>query len=169
MGDGAIFKTNRSVLRVFSEIMSIKADDVAVLTYTTLRRSVQAPWQARMTVKLWLPEGHPVRADALQVVSELVANACEHVPYGPRREWLMLRLGFGDGFVRLEVIDPGTPDWRPTTIPHRISAPEAERGRGLGIVAGLSLRCGTHVTPRGHRVVWCDLALDAVKGASDHE
>ncbi|MBE1584369.1 hypothetical protein ACFPOI_30315 [Nonomuraea angiospora] len=74
--------------------------DVAVWESATLRRGEKTPWQARQAVNLWLAGRHPlVRSDALQVVSELVNNAIEHVPAGPQRDWVKVRLGFGDGFA----------------------------------------------------------------------
>lgn len=128
------------------------------MRYATLRRSGRTPWQARATVKQWLAPKHPAREDALQVISELVTNAVEHVPGGAHREWLKLSIGFGTDFVRLQVIDPGNPEWRTTVIPRQAPPPDADHGRGLPLVAHLSVRCGTHITPEGHRVVWCDLA-----------
>ncbi|MEV6159836.1 ATP-binding protein [Nonomuraea sp. NPDC052129] len=81
--------------------------------------------------------------DALQVVSELVTNACVHVPQGRQRDWLKLRMGFGNRFIRLEVIDPGAPAPEPRFIPGQSPHVEAESGRGLDIVSRLSVRCGT--------------------------
>ncbi|TMR98709.1 ATP-binding protein [Nonomuraea basaltis] len=135
--------------------------DVVVWRSTTLRRNDRTPWQARQATGLWLADSHPsVRADALQIVAELVANVIQHVPAGRRRDWLKVRLGFGDGFARLEVIDPGTPKPEPSFAPRRVG-PMEESGRGLGIVARLSIRCGTHVIKDGHRVVWADIAVSA--------
>ncbi|MGI5285608.1 ATP-binding protein [Nonomuraea polychroma] len=132
--------------------------DVVLWRSTTLHRNAKTPWQARQATGLWLADTLPsVRNDALQIVAELVANVIQHVPAGRRRDWLKVRLGFGDGFVRVEVIDPGTPEPEPRFVPHQMDL-MGETGRGLGIVAQLSLRCGTHVIEHGHRVVWADLA-----------
>ena len=128
--------------------------------YTTLNRSSRTPRQARAAVELWLAPDHPAREPALQAVSELVTNAVQHVPGGNQRNWLKVSIGFGDDFVRLRVIDPGGSGWegwKGDEIPRQLPAPEVERGRGLPIVASVSIRCGTHITPEGHRVVWCDL------------
>ncbi|WP_165959961.1 ATP-binding protein [Nonomuraea longispora] len=123
-----------------------------------MRRGARTSWQARQAIGLWLADAPAVmRTDALQIVAELVANVIQHVPDGTGRDWVGLRLGFGAGFVRLEVIDPGTPTSAPGFIP-RQPAPMEEAGRGLGIVAGLSARCGTYVVERGRRVVWAELA-----------
>lgn len=133
--------------------------EIVVSNFITLRRTAEAPWQARQAIKIWLAASDPVRDDALQVVSELVTNACVHVPQGRQRDWLQLRMGFGNGFIRLEVIDPGTPASEPRFIPGQSPHVEAESGRGLDIVNRLSMRCGTYVTPLGRRVVWCDLEI----------
>ncbi|MEV0619788.1 ATP-binding protein [Nonomuraea sp. NPDC050404] len=125
---------------------------------TTLRRNERTSWNARQATGLWLASSHPtLRSDALQIVAELVANVIQHVPGGQQRDWVTLRLGFGNGFVRLEVIDPGTSDAEPRFTPPAGSL--AESGRGLGIVTGLSIRHGTDVIEDGHRIVWADLAV----------
>lgn len=132
--------------------------DVTPWKDTTLRRSREAPRQARQAIKHWLADTHAALCpDVLQVVSELVSNVIEHVPAGPQRDWLEVRLGHGAGFVRLEVIDPGTPGRQPRFAPLRQSSLDVS-GRGLGIVAALSVRCGSHIVDHGHRVVWADLA-----------
>ncbi|TDD18861.1 hypothetical protein [Nonomuraea diastatica] len=71
---------------------------------------------------------------------------------------MRLRLCFGAGFVRLEVIDPGTRTSAPCFEPPRTASME-EAGRSLGIVAGLSARCGTDLIRGGLRVVRADLAV----------
>ncbi|MFC5825202.1 ATP-binding protein [Nonomuraea insulae] len=121
---------------------------------TTLRRNDKTSWQARQATGLWLADcNSTLRSDALQIVSELVANVIQHVP----GDWVEVRLGFGDGFVRLEVIDPGTRETEPRFTSRATSLEES--GRGLGIVAGLSIRCGTEIVEGGRRVVWADLAV----------
>ncbi|MFI7703014.1 ATP-binding protein [Nonomuraea sp. NPDC049480] len=146
---------------VRAETTSTEMPDIRLWRSTTLRRNDRTPWQARQATGLWLADSPPsVRSDALQIVAELVANVLQHVPAGRRRDWLKVRLGFGDGFIRLEVIDPGTPNPEPCFIPRQVS-PMEETGRGLGIVARLSIRCGTHVIEDSHRVVWADIAVGA--------
>ncbi|MFD1539008.1 ATP-binding protein [Nonomuraea guangzhouensis] len=137
--------------------MPAQTAEIVVSRFITLRRNVKAPWEARQAIKIWLAASDPVRDDVLQVVSELVTNTCVHVPQGPQRDWLKLRMGFGNGFIRLEVIDPGAPVPEPRFIAGQSQDAEAESGRGLDIVSRLSMRCGTYVTPRGRRVVWCDV------------
>ncbi|GAA0989393.1 hypothetical protein GCM10009555_073260 [Acrocarpospora macrocephala] len=132
--------------------------DVAVWKGTTLRRSAKTPRQARQAIKLWLADGCPaVRSDALLVVSELVTNVLQHVPLGVQRDWVKVRLGIRDDFVRVEVIDPGTATPEPRFVPVQMDSMESS-GRGLGLVASLSVRCGTERMECGHRVVWADLA-----------
>ncbi|MEU6790976.1 ATP-binding protein [Nonomuraea wenchangensis] len=132
--------------------------EVVLWRSTTLRRDARTSWHARQATGLWLADNDPaVRSDALQIVAELVANVLQHVPNGRGRDWVGLRLGFGDGFVRLEVIDPGTPTPVPCFVPRQVG-PLAESGRGLGIVTCLSLRQGTRLLAGGRRVVWADVA-----------
>jgi hypothetical protein len=132
-----------------------------------LEHSDRAPWQARQAVKLWLAKVDPaVRCDALEVVSELVTNVVTHVPPGPQRDWVTVLLGLGDGFIRLEVLDPGTAEPEPRFAPLQAGSLQ-ESGRGLGLVAALSIRRGTHLVEHGHRVVWADLANAAPLDASD--
>ncbi|MFF4620695.1 ATP-binding protein [Nonomuraea jabiensis] len=141
-----------------AETTPTELPDVVLWRDTTLRRNDKTSWQARQAIGLWLTDSHPsVRSDALQIVSELVANVLQHVPGGRRRDWVTVRLGLGDGLIRLEVIDPGTPEQEPRFTSLRVGLME-ESGRGLGIVAQLSARCGTYVAEKGHRVVWADIA-----------
>ncbi|MFF4191362.1 ATP-binding protein [Nonomuraea sp. NPDC001831] len=131
----------------------------------TLRRDDRAPGESRQTIRRWLADvDSPVRDDALTVVSELVTNAVRHVPPGPDRDWVMVLLGMGDGFVHLEVVDPGTADREPRFVPLDAGSLR-ESGRGLGLVAALSVRSGTHTAgPHGHRVVWADLERTTASG-----
>ncbi|MCA2223116.1 ATP-binding protein [Nonomuraea aurantiaca] len=114
-----------------------------------------APKQARAAVARWLADHHPMVSDVQQVVSELVTNACEHVEGGRHREWVTVSVGRGDGFFRVEVMDPGAF----SAEPHMAEpALDAESGRGIRIVADLSNGCwGTFVTAADHRVVWADV------------
>ncbi|QYC45647.1 hypothetical protein Nocox_40520 [Nonomuraea coxensis DSM 45129] len=137
---------------------STDSPEIALWRGTTLHRDARASWRARQATGLWLADADPpVRSDALQIVAELVTNVLQHVPGGRGRDWIGLRLGFGDGFVRLEVTDPGPPSPVPCFVPCQVG-PSAESGRGLGIVACLSLRRGTHLLADGRRVVWADVA-----------
>lgn len=141
-----------------AEAASSQVPDVTGWRDTTLRRSTEAPRRARQVIRPWLAASDPAtRSHALLVISELVTNAIQHVPVGERRDWVRVRLGFGEGFVRLEVIDPGTSSSEPRFEPLRQGSME-QQGRGLGLVAHLSTRYGTWLTEGGHRAVWADLA-----------
>lgn len=90
--------------------------------------------------------------DALLVISELATNAINHAL--PPAE-LRLSLPEVDGcrVLHIEVSDAG-PVSPSSSVPGR---PESdETGRGLGIVAALSLRRGTRVGPR-RTIQWADL------------
>ncbi|MFI6630049.1 ATP-binding protein [Nonomuraea fuscirosea] len=130
---------------------------------TTLRRSAKAPRQARQAVGLWLADDHPtLRSNALLVVSELVTNVVVHMPAGAPHDWVKVRLGLADDFVRLEVTDPGTATPEPSFRPVQVNSLESS-GRGLCLVASLSVRCGTQRIECGHRVVWADLTAAEVR------
>jgi anti-sigma regulatory factor (Ser/Thr protein kinase) len=90
--------------------------------------------------------------DALLVISELATNAIEHAL--PPAE-LRLSLAEVDGcrVLHIEISDAG-PAPRPSSGPGRPDSDE--NGRGLGIVAALSLRLGTRADP-GRTVRWADL------------
>ena len=96
--------------------------------------------------------GHEVAEVAALVVSELVTNAVLHA-----RSEILLRLDVGEGTVRIEVVDR-SPD---ELVPPGSPSLDAERGRGLGIVAAVSRRWGVELD-RGAKTVWCELdaALD---------
>ncbi|GAA3642695.1 hypothetical protein GCM10022224_001310 [Nonomuraea antimicrobica] len=128
---------------------------------TTLRRSARTPCQARHAVRSWLGDAELELLDsAALVVCELVTNVIRHVPAGAHRDWVTVRLGVADDFVRLEVIDPGTTTSEPRFRPLKPGSMR-QSGRGLGLVAVLAVRYGTERLANGHRVVWADLASAA--------
>jgi DNA-binding NarL/FixJ family response regulator len=90
--------------------------------------------------------------DAAQlVVSELVTNAITHA-----QSSCQVRLSRSAHAVRVEVVDcgVGTPDPQPDD-------PAGEHGRGMHIVAVLSLAWGTEVLTPGRKVVWAELPVSA--------
>lgn len=87
-----------------------------------------------------------ISADAQLVVSELVTNAVVHAGVA-----LELRLTFGDT-LRLEVVDPATATPQP-----RSAEPTDTSGRGLAVVAALSVAWGITPHPAG-QVVWAELS-----------
>ncbi|WP_344880824.1 ATP-binding protein [Nonomuraea antimicrobica] len=141
-----------------AETLPTQPPDVARWQGATLRRGARAPREARQVVRSWLADADPeVLDNVVLVVCELVTNAVRHVPAGPDRDWVEVRLGVVDDFVRLEVIDPGTTTPEPRFTPLEPGSMR-QSGRGLGLVAALSVRCGTRRIAGGHRVVWADLA-----------
>ncbi|WP_187414622.1 ATP-binding protein [Nonomuraea sp. PA05] len=131
--------------------------DVARWQGTTLRRSKETPCQARRMLRRWLGDVDPdLRYNAVLVACELVTNVIRHVPAGDQRNWVEVRLGTADDFIRLKVIDPGTPHREPRFEPLNPGSMR-QSGRGLSLVASLAIRCGTHLTDGEHRVVWADL------------
>lgn len=135
---------------------------MVVRRHAELPRSARTPGEARQAVRSWLsssPRHAAALDDAVEIVSELVTNVVQHVPAGQRRDWVMVLLGLGDGFVRVEVVDAGTSDSEPRFVAVRQGSMELS-GRGLGLVAALSVRRGTFLVDGGHRVVWADLSVD---------
>ncbi|NRQ33267.1 ATP-binding protein [Nonomuraea sp. NN258] len=146
---------------------SIQMPDVSGWKGATLPRSAKTPRHARQAVRRWLAGSvAAVESNALLVVSELVTNVIQHVPTGVQRDWVKVRLGFADDFVRVEVIDPGTTRSQPRFKPLRQGSTK-RRGRGLGLVADLSVRCGTHIAACGDRIVWADLAAGVPDAAQE--
>jgi anti-sigma regulatory factor (Ser/Thr protein kinase) len=108
-------------------------------------RAAVAAWQL----------GHLVD-EAVLLVSELVTNAVEHA--GPGGSATVLRLEYGDGWLRIEVHDasphaprPRTPDWLD------------ESGFGLMLVDALAAKWGVQQTGEG-KAVWAE--LDARPGGA---
>jgi anti-sigma regulatory factor (Ser/Thr protein kinase)/CheY-like chemotaxis protein len=81
------------------------------------------------------------------LVSELVANAVQHVP-GP----CALELTCRADVLRIAVSDsgPGMPDLR-------VMTPSSERGRGLHIVSAFATTWGVDQLPDGRKKVWAEL------------
>ena len=118
-------------------------------------RSVRAARLALLDIaRSWTDS--TLRDDAELVVSELVANAVSHaVSVGSCP--VTLRLLADVGRVRIEV-DDGDPE---PPAP-RLAPPDAERGRGLQIVAALCPRYG--VVPRiTGKCVWAELGPSRAK------
>ncbi|MFB7763651.1 ATP-binding protein [Streptomyces xiamenensis] len=100
--------------------------------------------------------------DVLSVVGELAANAVEHArDGGPIR----VRVTLVEGAVQIAVED-GCPQLRPTP---REAGEDAERGRGLALVAALSRSWGCQ-SWGGRKTVWASISVpgraDAVPQAS---
>jgi hypothetical protein len=111
-----------------------------------------------------LPEC-PARGDLLSVATELGSNALEHTASGRQGGWFAVEVTWHQSMVLVGVADCGGP-----AEPRVIDDPDGERGRGLLLVRGLSMRTGWTGDPRG-RLVWAQLAWPqearAVLGSSD--
>ena len=119
----------------------------------TIPSGVQAPAAARARLSDWL-DGElsaKARADALLLVSELVANSVRHAD-APQGAPVRLSAELKTDVVRLEVVDigeSGTPVRRTPDV-------DVGDGFGLQIVDGLAASWGTD-DALGTRV-WCELA-----------
>ncbi|MER6828752.1 ATP-binding protein [Streptosporangium sp. NPDC000563] len=119
---------------------------------------------AREAARDIIGHDHPIKDDVALVVSELVTNAFKYSDRGGIGAVIRLAL-FSEGPVlRVEVSDRGSAHEIP-----RCEAPyadgentDAESGRGLVIVDGLSQgNWGSHTHDQG-RTVWCELAAEPI-------
>ncbi|GAA3801576.1 ATP-binding protein [Streptomyces phyllanthi] len=95
---------------------------------------------------------HDAVDDAVLVISELATNAIDHA-LPPAELRLSMPEADGRRVLRIEVSDRG-PAPRPSSFPDRPDPDE--NGRGLSIVAALSLRHGTYLAS-GRATQWADL------------
>ncbi len=93
---------------------------------------------------------------AVLLVSELVTNAVQHA--GPDASATVLRLEYGDGWLRIEVHDSSPHGPRPR-IPDWLD----ESGFGLMLVDALAAKWGVQQTGEG-KAVWAE--LDARPGGA---
>jgi serine/threonine-protein kinase RsbW len=104
------------------------------------------------------------RDDVLSVATELGSNALEHTASGKPGGWFAVEVTWHPKNVLVAVADCGGP-----AEPRVIDDLDGERGRGLLLVQGLSVRTGWTGDGRG-RLVWAQVAwtdLDsAVSGSS---
>jgi anti-sigma regulatory factor (Ser/Thr protein kinase) len=116
---------------------------------TTLPKSPSSPAQARLfldQVRERLDPG--VFEDARLLLSELVANAVEHVAEEGELE---VRIALADDALRVEVLDPG-PGFVPPPRP-----PGSDRGWGLHFTDRLASRWAADFDERAR--VWFELPL----------
>ncbi|MCZ9346446.1 ATP-binding protein [Streptomyces sp. TRM76130] len=110
--------------------------------------------QVRHFVAAMIAEGGPVD-DAVLVVSELATNAVRHSRSGSAGGWFLVVVGFGDGLVRIEVVDQGG-----ERVPHLCDVTSQEEGgRGLLLIASCAKDWGVKNWPDG-RSVWAELAWE---------
>ena len=114
---------------------------------------LDAPAAARAAVTAWLsPQvADQVLDDAQLLVSELVTNSVRHAQLASDAR-VRVSVEICDGFVRLEVEDPGD-------VAIGAVAPDRERGGGFGLflVEALAQRWGSK--HEGTTCVWAELAI----------
>jgi anti-sigma regulatory factor (Ser/Thr protein kinase) len=114
---------------------------------------LDAPATARAAVTAWLsPQvADQVLDDAQLLVSELVTNSVRHAQL-PSDARVRVSVEICDGFMRLEVEDPGD-------VAIGAVAPDRERGGGFGLflVEALAQRWGSK--HEGTTCVWAELAI----------
>jgi anti-sigma regulatory factor (Ser/Thr protein kinase) len=116
---------------------------------TTLPKSPGSAAQARLFLdQLRDRLDEHVLENARLLLSELVANAIEHVQ---EEGDLEVRITLGDGALRVEVLDPG-----PGFVPPQRS-PDSDRGWGLHFTACLASRWAADFDDRAR--VWFELPL----------
>jgi len=106
--------------------------------------------QVRRWLSALLPECS-ARGDLLGVATELGSNALEHTASGREGGWFAVEVTWHQSMVLVAVADCGGP-----AEPRVIDDPDGERGRGLLLVRGLSVRTGWTGDRRG-RLVWAQL------------
>ena len=107
-------------------------------------------------VRRWLASllpACPALDDVTLVATELASNAICHTASGQGGSFTV-EVTWWRSVVRIGVADGGGP-----AQPQVIEEPDSERGRGLLLVSGLSLRTGVCGDQRG-RLVWADLRWD---------
>ena len=92
--------------------------------------------------------------DAALVVSELITNAVEASVVLPERPPVALRLLATGASLVIEAWDQSPRDLEP-----RQADADDECGRGLAVVAALSVRWGCERTGHQRKVVWAELTL----------
>ena len=95
----------------------------------------------------------PARDDVILVATELASNAICHTASG-RGGRFTVEITWWQSAVRVGVTDCGGPQQ-----PQVVDDPASERGRGLLLVTGLSLRTGVCGDHQG-RLVWADVRWD---------
>lgn len=104
-------------------------------------------------VRRWLAgvlPAAPLLDDLASIATELAANAIEHTSSGHDGAFAV-ELSFIGPVIRLAVTDGGGPG-----EPRLVEDPDAEHGRGLLLVRGLSAQMGIDGGPDG-RTVWAEI------------
>jgi Histidine kinase-like ATPase domain len=112
----------------------------------------------RRWLSLLLPDC-PARDSVLSVATELGSNAIQHTASG-RGGWFAVEISWHPSAVQVAIADSGSP-----AEPYVIDEPAGERGRGLLLVRGLSVRTGHTGDQRG-RLVWAQIPWDGPSPAT---
>ena len=121
-------------------------------------------WFVKQVGSAWNLPQERVDIGAL-LVSELVTNAVEHASVtGPPKVGGPMDADLPTIQIRMLELEYSfvIQVWDASPQPPRLLTPsaESERGRGLQLVAALSVRWGYHGAPTGGKVVWCEIAED---------
>ncbi|MEU3173129.1 ATP-binding protein [Streptomyces sp. NPDC007000] len=137
MGESLVIQKTRTTRERWEAQFTAHPEEVAVL-----RRVVG------LRLAAW---GLHDLVDTVQLcVSELVSNVLTHVGIGTPGS---LVVSMNGACLRIEVHDPDT-----RALPAVVVAEaDAEGGRGMTLVDGLTDRWGVHLHD-GHKVTWCELA-----------
>jgi Histidine kinase-like ATPase domain len=125
------------------------------------RRGFPGEEQRLGALRRWLESllpGCPARDDVTWVAVELGTNAVQHTASG-RGGRFAVEITWYAAMVRVAVHDCGAPEG-----PRMVNDPDGERGRGLQVVKGLSVRTGVCGDHRG-RLVWADVPWEETGGA----
>jgi DNA-binding NarL/FixJ family response regulator len=101
------------------------------------------------TVKSWKLD--QILDDALLVASELATNAVTHADSSCR-----IRLSLNPASLRIDVLDTGAGTPEP-----QMAGGTEEHGRGLHLVAALTMAWGLETVPGDGKLVWAELARPA--------
>jgi len=129
----------------------------ALLTGLRWRRVFPGEERQLAALRRWLSSllpACPARDDVLGVASELGSNAIQHTASGRDGGWFAVEVTWHQSVVQVAVADCGG-----AAEPRVIEDPAGERGRGLLLVQGLSLRAGFTGDQRG-RLAWAHIAWD---------
>jgi anti-sigma regulatory factor (Ser/Thr protein kinase) len=132
--------------------------------HTQLPATTTAPRQARAAIRhaLHAWDLDALTSDAELLASELVANAAEHGDGQPINLVIRPHATEGRPGIACEITDTAPP--YPARPPSR---PDAERGRGLAIVAALAATSGTTASPHG-KTAWFTLTTPDPAPAALH-
>jgi DNA-binding response OmpR family regulator len=148
----AVVRKDEDVLFLV-DLLDVVTRERGKVATTELPADTSSPGVARRfvteTLAKW--ESETVADAALLVVSELVTNAVVHATSAA-----VLRLGYTDRSIRIEVSDHGSGSPAPL-----VATDDGEGGRGLLLVAAVSAAWGVESTASGGKRVWAELPIMA--------